>query len=379
MNGDSYAGNGAFIKKRLHERCDRRARRHDDAAGDDLLAVRVKALGEPVGLPELVPQACKQAHAVFKLRKVLVGVRLGNLKPCDLVELVGREDEARAVALKHLLLERLRLPDHRERFLLCVGAQRVEVLAVAGQTHGHQRHRQRVRREGGEVGKRSVKFRPVVDFRAEHHLAVKAHAVVRKTLQVLHDPVCMDVGEHLLAQLAVGRLDGDVNGAGFALNHAVHFRLGQVGQRHKVAGHQRKPPVVVTHIQARAHARRHLLDEAEHAVVRAGLRAAHQRGLQRQPQGILRALMDMHRALRAGFILKQHLQGRPSGQKLVIHQIQHRRAVDGDERFSGLDAAARGKGAGEDAGNALGHAFVTPLFQINPTYYLQIHSQSQAF
>ena len=226
----------------------------------------------------------------------------------------------------------------------------------------HQRHRQRVRRERGQIAHGSFQLRPVVDAGAEHDLTVKAHVVVGKAAKVFHDAVGMDVVQHLFAQFAVGRLHRDIQRAGVALDHAIHFLRRQVGQRHKIARHQREPPIVVAHIEAGTHARRHLLDKAEHAVVRAGLRAAHQGGFERQPERLLDELVNVHRARLAVVILQQHFQRRTCGEILIIDQIEHRRSVDGNERFPFPDAAARGKRTGVNANNTLGHGNETPSF-----------------
>ena len=167
-------------------------------------------------------------------------------------------------------------------------------------------------------------------------------------------------------------MHGDINRAGFALDHAIHLLLGQVGQRYEIASHQRQTPVVIANIQAWTHPRRHLLNKTENAVVGACLRAAHQRGFERHPQRIFCVLVDMHGTLHAVFIFEKKIKRRSGGQILIIHKVKHRRPVDGNERFSGRDAMPGGKGSGKNADNALGHGSNAPLFQINPIYYLQI-------
>ena len=280
----------------------------------------------------------------------------------NLIKLVGGEDEPRTVRGEHLLLKRFRLPDDLLGLLLRIGAKRIQMFAVFGQPDRHQRHRQRVRRERRQIAHGSFQLRPVVDAGAEHDLTVKAHVVVGKAAKMFHDAVGMDVVQHLFAQFAVGRLHRDIQRAGVALDHAIHFLRRQVGQRHKIARHQRKPPIVVAHIEAGTHARRHLLNKAEHAVVRAGLRAAHQGGFERQPERLLDELVNMHRARLAVVILQQHFQRRTCGEILIIDQIEHRRSVDGNERLPFPDAAARGKRTGVNANNTLGHGNETPSF-----------------
>ena len=191
---------------------------------------------------------------------------------------------------------------------------------------------------------------------------MEAHVVVREAMQMFHDSVGVDVMQHLLAQFAVRRVNRDIQRTGFALDHAIHFACGQVGQRDEVARHQRKTPVIVPNIQAGAHARRHLLNETEHAVIGAGLRAAHQRGFKRQTERFFRELMDMDDMLRTAFVLQQHFQRRTRSEILIIDQIEHRRAVDGDQRFSLTNAASGGKRTGMNVYNTLGHEYDTPSF-----------------
>ena len=73
----------------------------------------------------------------------------------NLIKLVGGEDEPRTVRGEHLLLKRFRLPDDLLGLLLRIGAKRIQMFAVFGQPDRHQRHRQRVRRERGQIMVRS--------------------------------------------------------------------------------------------------------------------------------------------------------------------------------------------------------------------------------
>ena len=70
----------------------------------------------------------------------------------------------------------------------------------------------------------------------------------------------------------------------------------------------------------------------------------------------------MHDARLSVIILQQHFQRWTRGEILIIDQIEHRRSIDGNERFPFADAAARGKRTGMNANNTLGHGNETPSF-----------------
>ena len=70
----------------------------------------------------------------------------------------------------------------------------------------------------------------------------------------------------------------------------------------------------------------------------------------------------MNGMLRTAFVLQQHFQRRARGEVLIIDQIEYRRPVDGDQRFSLTNAASGGKRAGMNVYNTLGHECDTPSF-----------------
>ena len=212
-------------------------------------------------------QAAKQADAVFKLREILVAFCIGQWVLRDLVKLIGGEYEAGTELFKHFLLKSVRLGQNLLRFFLCIGTEREKVLAEARKAYGNEGDGQRMRRKRSKVIQRTVKLRAIIESGAKNNLTMKTQSIISEALQVFHDPVSVNVVEHFLAQFAVCRLYRNVERTGFALNDSVHFLLGQIGQRHKVAGHQRQAPVVIAHIQARAHSRRHLVNKTENTLI----------------------------------------------------------------------------------------------------------------
>ena len=197
---------------------------------------------------KFVLQAAEQTDAVFELGKTLIALRIGEGLPGQLVELIRGENKARTVFVQHLFLEGVRLTEHTLRFFFCIGTKRGEMLAKASQPDRDESDSQRVRCQGGKILQRAIELRAVVEAGTQNHLAVEAEAVVSKTPEVLHDPVRVNVVEHLLAKLTVGGLYGDVERTGLAFDNPVHLLLGQIGQRYKIARHEGKPPIVIAHI-----------------------------------------------------------------------------------------------------------------------------------
>ena len=108
---------------------------------------------------------------------------------CDLIKLVRRENKPRAVQGKHFLLKRFCLLNDLLCFCLCVWPERVQMLAIFGQSDRNQRHGQRMRRKGSQIVHCPFQFRSVVDAGTEHHLTVEAHVMGGKAAEMLHDAI----------------------------------------------------------------------------------------------------------------------------------------------------------------------------------------------
>ncbi len=110
----------------------------------------------------------------------------------------------------------------------------------------------------------------VVDVGAHHHLAVHGDAVVEQRPQPAQARSASAVAQHPRPHLGVGGVDADVERAQALADHPLEVGLGEAGERGEVAVEEAQPVVVVLLVQAGAHARRQLVDEAELAVVVAG-------------------------------------------------------------------------------------------------------------
>ena len=110
-----------------------------------------------------------------------------------------------------------------------------------------------------------VEHRAVVDAGDGDDLGVDLHADPAQPLQVGQDigRVAQDARPHG----RVGGVDRDVERAQALLLDAPPVVLAQVGERDEVAEQERVAVVVILDVERAAQARRHLLDEAEWAVV----------------------------------------------------------------------------------------------------------------
>lgn len=79
------------------------------------------------------------------------------------------------------------------------------------------------------------------------------------------------------------------------LYDTVNIRIRQVGERDIVPEEEGKPAVVVLEVEAFAHAGGHLVDEAEDALVFAGVLFVHQVGLEIEADVVVLRLFDAHR------------------------------------------------------------------------------------
>ena len=84
-----------------HKPCYGRTGRHDDAPGDIIRFIRVKANG---GF-KLILQPAQKTDAVFKLRKVFIAFSVRERMPGNLIEFVRRKHKTRTMRCKHFFLK----------------------------------------------------------------------------------------------------------------------------------------------------------------------------------------------------------------------------------------------------------------------------------
>ena len=297
----------------------------------------------------------EHAHAVLDLREVLVGLVVRQLLPREAVELVRGEHEA-GLQPRHVFpLICLRLPEQGRRGGRVIGRDRLQALAELRQPHRHQRHGLHRGMQARQILQRAPQHGPVVPPRAEHHLAVAAQAVLPQHAQPVHQLRGAGVLHHAHAHLRIGGVDGDVQRTDPAAQYAVELPVGDVRHRDEVAHHQRQPPVVVLHVEGAAQVRRHLVDEAEDAVVRAGPRGQHDGLIQRDAQRLPVQLLHLHGDLAP---VPRHGQrkGALRGQRLIVDLVNDGLPGDGEQHIPRADSQPVRDGARLHMGNRTGHA-----------------------
>ena len=219
--------------------------------------------------------------------------------------------------------------------------ERVEPLTKLRQADRHDRHAVHLRIERREVTHRALQLRAVIQAGAADDLAVHGDAAVGKAAHDLERLARARIAEQKRAQLRVRGVHGDVDGADVQVDDALHLALGQVCERHIIAHEEAQARIVVLEIQRWAHARRHLVDEAEHAVVGARVGVVHEVGLKVQPQLAAEGLGNVHGVLCPVRAAQAHGQLRVIGVVFIIQHIGDRVAVDGHQPVTGMGRVAQ--------------------------------------
>ena len=219
--------------------------------------------------------------------------------------------------------------------------ERIESLTKLRQTDRHDRHAVHLRIERCKVVHRALQLRAVVQAGTADDLAVHGDAAVRKAPHDLERFARAGIAEQERTQLRVRRMYGDVDGADVQVDDALHLTLGQVRERHVIAHEEAQARVVILEIQRRAHARRHLVDEAEHAVVGARVSVVHEVGLKVQPQLAAEGLGNVHGVLCPVRAAQAHGQLRVIGVVFIIQHIGDRVAIDGHQPVAGMGRVAQ--------------------------------------
>ena len=198
-----------------------------------------------------------------------------------------------------------------------------------------------LRIERCKVVHRALQLHTVVQTGAANDLAVHGDAAVGKAPHDLERFPGAGIAEQERTQLRVRRMYGDVDGADVQVDDALHLALGQVRERHIIAHEEAQARIVVLEIQRRAHPRRHLVDEAEHAVVGARVSVVHEVGLKVQPQLAAEGLGNVHGVLRPVRAAQAHGQLRVIGVVFIIQHIGDRVAIDGHQPVAGMGRVAQ--------------------------------------
>ena len=319
-----------FFQKRRCRNTRRHGKRH-----------AVRRIGQAQRRAKLRLLQPQHADAVFQLGEFLVKFLRRQLAPRFQIQLVGAEEDARAEFFDAFVAEGVDKVERLGRVLGRERRERVEPLAELRQPDRHDRHTVHLRIERREVVHRALQLRAVVQAGAADDLAVHGDAAVRKAPHDLKRFARAGIAEQERAQLRIRRVHGDIDGADVQVDDALHLALGQVRERHIIAHEEAQARVVVLEIQRRAHTRRHLVDEAEHAVVGARVGVVHEVGLKVQPQLAAEGLRHMHGVLRSVRAAQAHRQLRVIGVVFIVQHIGDRVAVDGHQPVAGMGRVAQ--------------------------------------
>ena len=145
----------------------------------------------------------------------------------------------------------------------------------------------------GDASERVLEPEAVVHAGAHHHLTVDLDAVVEEHPQPPQARAAPTVAQHLGALARIGGVDAHVERTESLGYDPLEVGLSEARQRREVAVEERQAVVVVLEVEAAAHPRRQLVDEAELAVVIAGLDPVEQRAVDLDAQRRTVGLVDL--------------------------------------------------------------------------------------
>ena len=245
--------------------------------------------------------------------------------------------------------------EHRARFVDRVRPH-LRFVAVGAHTERHDADRRELREAVEHTEQRVVEHRAVVDPRAHDDLAVHFHPGVEEQLEPAQARRAAAVAQQARPHVGIGRVDADVERAQLLGDHPLEVGLGEAGECREIPVEKREPEVVVLEVQAPAHALRQLMDEAERAVVVAGLHAIEHRMRELEPERRAFGLADDDLLLQPA---PPHLEVDlgPVGVQLVRDHVAELLAVDGEDLVSRGDAGLLRRGSGRDGKNSSGRHF----------------------
>ena len=185
---------------------------------------------------------------------------------------------------------------------------------------------------------------PVVQPGAADDLAVHDDAGLGKAAHDLHTFSRSWVAQQLTAQLRVGGVDGDVDGADVQGDDALDLPPGEIGQGDVIAQQEAEPGVIILEVHGGAHALGQLVNEAEDAAVGAGPGRVHQVAFKVQAQVAPLVLQQMDVILLPIRAAQQHIQFAVIGEELIVQHVQYSVVVDGQHRVSRLSLSMEGAG-----------------------------------
>ena len=328
-------------------------------AGDD---IHLFGAIDAVGLFQLgqkfLPEEAHHAHAVFQLVVVLIKLRLRDGAAGLEVPLIAGVDDALAVAALALVAELFHDVDDGGAGLSVVGRLLEEVLAVIRHAAGDCRHALHHRGQLQQVGEGAAELVAVVDAPAEHQLAVDGDAALHQAGQVLQHLAAPFIRQHPHAELGIGGVDRDVDGRDMHLDDAVDLVVLHVGHGDIVAEQKGQALVVVLEVEALTHSRGQLVDEAEHAVVGAGVLLVAQIGGEVAAEGAALFPLDvpLPDAVRHS---RFEVEALAVGIKIIVQRVVQLVAVHAQQLVAASEAEGFCLAARVHAVDPDGHAFTS--------------------
>ena len=181
---------------------------------------------------------------------------------------------------------------------------------------------------------------PVVESRRHDRLGVHINAARQQAVDLAQDVALARIAHHLHPGRRVGGMDRHVDGAQPFAHDAVQLRLVTAGKRREVAVEEGETDILILQVEGLPETLGHLVHEAEHAVLLADLHLV---------LGQVHAdtfAPVLHKSLEGAAIRPLHEQLSlvlPGDQILVVELIQHRLAMDLEQRVAGADPGLFGQ------------------------------------
>ena len=236
----------------------------------------VRRVPQLQGGGELRLHQAQHPYAVFQLGVFLIEFVRRDLPAGLDIQLVPAPEDAAAVPLQAAPGIGFHHVQGLGGVLFGKGGQRGEALTEFGQAHGHNGDAVHLGVQCLQLPHGLQQGLPVVQAGAADDLAVHNDAGLGKAAHDLHALPCSWVAQQLTAQLRVGGVDGDVDGADVQGDDTLDLPPGEIGQGDVIAQQEAEPGVIILEVHGGAHALGQLVNEAEDAAVGAGPGRVHQ-------------------------------------------------------------------------------------------------------
>ena len=218
---------------------------------------------------------------------------------------------------------------------------------MGGETHGHAGEAQDAASPfpaaGPKILESALPDGAIVEARGHHRLGVDIDAARQQVVELAKDVAFAGIAHHPDAGLGLRGVDRHVDGAQALAHDAVQLRIVAAGKGREVAVEEGQADVLILQVERFPEALGHLVHEAEHAVLLADF---HLVLGQVHPDALAAVL---HEGLEGAAI--RPLQGEfslvlPGDEELVVQLVQHRLAVDLQQRVARPDPSLLGQATG---------------------------------